>query len=167
MPLLIESDGRFNFEIVGESFYQDNLESVAGPKCADGHKFGVMAVLAKDDKNKHDNLAVGVLLLPSLRGERLGGRAEGVLVGYLKRDAARNYRNWLETIPDRKDDFLLCCALIVGGWDVCAVADGSDCDDDIGSKPRTGSYGVRLSIRKPLSRNKLIDVPFMTPVNRP
>ena len=93
----IDGDGTFGFEIVGESFYQDAIAAVAGPKIEDGYELEVEAALAPENDNKFDSNAVGVWI-------------QNRKVGHLSKAAAKAYRNDLGT------QHAECDALIVGGW---------------------------------------------------
>src|ERR1035437_393106 len=94
--------GTYTFDIVGESFFQAELEEICGGKTPDGHHREERALLVPYE-NPHDDQAVGVLM---------GGDK---LVGHLSRDDARAWRgamiaNGLEGCT------LLVPAMIVGGW---------------------------------------------------
>ena len=73
----INGDGRYAFEIVGESHYQDALDEIAGGKVEGGsHELNVMATLGTMNDNPHDPMAVMVAI-------------DGKCVGYLSRANAR------------------------------------------------------------------------------
>src|SRR5688572_12827291 len=57
--------------VVGESFYQDAFEALAGGRTRDGHELPVTAMLIPEDGNKYDPKAVR--------------EVEGRHVGYLSR----------------------------------------------------------------------------------
>lgn len=98
-PLIeLQGDGSFEFEIVGESFYQDALERLAGGRTEDGAEVEAVALLVPELTNPHDRNAVAVRIL-------------GYTVGYLSRSDALRYREACGVMPAR------CAALIVGGWD--------------------------------------------------
>ena len=96
-PLRIEGDGTFEFEIVGESYYQDAIAAAAGHKIEDGYELEVEAVLAPENDNKFDSNAVGVWI-------------QNRKVGHLSKAAAKVYRNNFGT------QHAECDALIAGGW---------------------------------------------------
>jgi hypothetical protein len=71
--------GDYDFEVVGESFYQEILKALRGGPDEDG--IGV-AILVPEDENPHDNKAVKVTV-------------QGLTIGYLSREDARSYRRRL------------------------------------------------------------------------
>jgi hypothetical protein len=110
--------GTYEFEIVGESHYQDALEEICGGHTEDGHNKIVQAALIHEDANPHDNQAIRIDIQRST-------------VGYLSRRNAREYRKKLAEagypgIP------ATCSAKIVGGW--------NRGEDDI------GFFGVKLDL---------------------
>lgn len=110
--------GEYEFDIVGESHYQDALERIAGPRTDAGVEFECVALLICENDNPYDKNAVAV----TINDEK---------VGYLSRDDAVEWRElladeWVEESPVTVD------ALIVGGW-------------DRGANDK-GSYGVKLDI---------------------
>ena len=77
----IRGNGRFEVDVVGESFYKDSFVELARrhkPTNADSESFGD-AVLSLDDKNPHDRNAVAVHI-------------EGLQVGHLSRSMAVDFR---------------------------------------------------------------------------
>lgn len=60
---MLRGDGNFEFEVVGESFYQDALSEAAGGKTFDGVRSTVYVFLAPEPDNKHDPDAVSSLTL--------------------------------------------------------------------------------------------------------
>jgi hypothetical protein len=110
--------GTYSVDIVGESRYQFELESICGGKTDDGHKKVVEAVLIHEDSNPHDNKAVRI---------DIGGRT----VGYLSRENAREYRKALKQ-KGHPGITASCSAVIVGGW-------------DRGSRGQ-GHFGVKLDL---------------------
>lgn len=89
-----------DFEIVGESFYQENLLAIAGGYSRDGHRTQCIATLLFDAENPHDENAVRVEI-------------DGKTVGYLSASHALRYRKVLAKF-DRPGP-LQCEAIIVGG----------------------------------------------------
>lgn len=90
-------------EVVGESHYQDTLETICGGRKKEGEEREVEAVLVLDDGNRYDPLAVGVSM-------------QGKTVGYLSREDAREYRTWLKDIGHAGES-VIWDATIRGGWD--------------------------------------------------
>jgi hypothetical protein len=103
-------------EVVGESFYQGNLEKVAGPKASEGADFPCLALLVFDDANPHDEKAVRV-------------EVDGLVVGHLSRPTARVYRKAMADAGLGRGPHP-CNAVIVGGW----RRPGSE-----------GSFGIKLT----------------------
>lgn len=112
----LEGDGDYELDIVGESRYQDALDTIVGGKTEDGHEFECEATLERERDNPNDPNAVAVFI-------------EDKKVGYLSRAHARR----LSAILDNKKlDGGVAEAMIVGGWK------RSNNDE--------GHYGVRLDI---------------------
>lgn len=91
--------GNFDFEVVGESFYQGALMSLASRQAEDGQVW--LARIIPEHNNPHDELAVMVEI-------------EGSLVGYIPSDDARSFRRRLGA---RKltNQVTTCDAIIIGG----------------------------------------------------
>lgn len=88
----------FDFEVVGESFYQKSIASIVKAR---GQGSIVKALLIPDDNNKHDNLAVRVDI-------------DGHTVGHMSRDDARDFRKRLSA-KKMKGRITVCDADIRGG----------------------------------------------------
>ena len=118
----LEGDGDFETEIVGESYYQDALAEIAGPKTPAGVDLDVRARLVPEPDNPHDSNAVAVYI-------------QGRKVGHLPRDMAAE---WAETLRRRGDPRAVVevDANITGGW-LRKRRDG---------KISEGSFGVSLDI---------------------
>ncbi len=114
-------ESRTNFEIVGESHYQNNLSRIAGPKTEAGKKYDTIALLVPETNNPHDPNAVGITI-------------GGVQVGHLAREHAVEYRKHIGSKIGR------CPARVVGGW---KYDDGDD------ESQNEGSYGVKLKLYWP------------------
>lgn len=113
-------DDTYDFQIVGESHYQDVLERAAGPKCEEGCDEEVIVELRAEPDNLHDANAVQVVLLDAV-------------VGYIPRPAAADLAALLKQLnvpPSRMQVF----ARITGGW----RRPGSE-----------GAFGVRLDLSWP------------------
>ena len=121
-PIHLARGQGYNVEVVGEAHRQDELDSICGGKCEEGHTLKVRAQLILVDGNVYDPNAVGVFV-------------DCKLVGYIPRDVAPYLRAELPRIsPDQRP--VTCDAVIVGGWD---RGDGDH-----------GHYGIRLSLSQPL-----------------
>ena len=100
---LIEGDGNYSTDIVGESRYQDALERICSGRTREGQEKKVTATLNYEDSNPHDHLAVRIDI-------------ESQTVGYLDRNLARKLRKILSK-RGFKGSRIQCNAMIVGGWD--------------------------------------------------
>lgn len=92
----------FSAQIVGESYYQQNLKKICGDYSKDGVDQVVMATLIHDDNNPYDNKSISVEI-------------SGCTVGHLSRSAARHFR---KKMTDKGYEGLpvTCKANIRGGW---------------------------------------------------
>lgn len=96
-----EGTGDFEFEIVGESHYQETLARLAGERGTQSVERRYKAKLVLEDHNLHDPKAVAV-------------RIDNETVGYLSREDARSYRRRLG--QKRLSGINATCdAIIVGG----------------------------------------------------
>lgn len=118
-PFLQGSD-EYDFEIVGESRYQDNLLKLVGKKQEEGAEKYVHALLIAEPENKYDKNAVRVDI-------------EGYTVGYIPRDEARKIQQDLFGVS--RSGTAVCNAVIVGGWK---------------DEESEGHFGVRLDLEIPL-----------------
>ena len=87
-------------DVVGESRYQVELETIAGGRTADGARHACIAVLRPEPTNRHDKNAVQV-------------EVDGYTVGYLPRDVAAEF---VEALRDEGFLLAVCNATIIGGW---------------------------------------------------
>lgn len=117
----LEPDESFDFDIVGESFYQDHLSSIAGPKSDNGVNFECDAVVSCDNKNQHDKNAIAVTIA-------------GLLVGYFPKKDSKEWRHMLAANGAREKDVRV-KAVISGGW----LRKSKNKVDE-------GHYGVKLDI---------------------
>jgi hypothetical protein len=118
----LEGDGDFETDVVGESYYQDALAEIAGPKTKSGVDLEVKARLVPEPDNPHDAKAVAVYI-------------QGRKVGHLPRDMAAE---WVETLTRRGDPrrIVEVDANITGGW----------LRERRGGGISEGSFGVTLDI---------------------
>lgn len=98
---LLQGDGSFRFEVVGEASYQDALQRAAGGRQREGVNHRIVAVLLPEPENRYDPSAVAV---------KVGVET----VGYLPRKIAPRF---LEALSGQGYDAAACHAMIVGGWD--------------------------------------------------
>lgn len=94
---VIAGDGNYDFDIVGESNYQDALERVAG-RSDESAEYYCTAQLVPEPKNPHDNRAIRVDI-------------DGQPVGYISRSETIDFHRVLRGRPASVD------AIIVGGWE--------------------------------------------------
>lgn len=118
--LKIVGDGSFEYDVVGESFYQPVLDSICGGKSEGGHEHACTAVLVCENDNPYDSNAIAVVI-------------SGRKVGHLPRSEAAAFRlllrrHGIENLPVR------CNALVVGGWKR--------------ERGDEGHYGVKLDIHE-------------------
>jgi hypothetical protein len=100
-PVVI--DGEEDLDVVGESFYQDNLWQLVGAQPGDHYRrVEITAVLVPEYDNPHDPNAVGVLI-------------DGLKVGHLSRSDAREYRPGLLALQERHRAPIALPGDIVGG----------------------------------------------------
>lgn len=114
----LEGDGSFDFDIVGESHYQDALERIVGGRTDESVEFECLASLICEDDNPYDSNAVAVYI----NGYKVGHLARPVAAGF--RDIQRRH-GWVGQIVTAD-------AIIVGGW-------------DRGNRGK-GDFGVKLDI---------------------
>lgn len=94
--------GTFPLSIVGESRYQHDLEAVCGGRTEEGADLTKSARLILEDTNPYDRNAVRVEI-------------DGRTVGYLNRQDAKAYRQYLQRIRAGRA-IGVCEAHIRGGW---------------------------------------------------
>lgn len=120
-----DTDDSFEFEIVGESFYQDELRLAAGDHGNSSANVEVDALMVPEDDNEHDDKAVAIYVM-------------GRKVGHMSKVDARKFRRRLST-KKVGGQVTQCRALITGG----------------GLQRSTGEryhYGISLGI-KPFSED--------------
>lgn len=100
--LHLEGNGNFDFPIVGEASYQKNIAKIAGPKQPNGVEIETKAIVFLDPFNRHDKEAVRIEI-------------DGLIVGYLSRQDALQYRAWLKQNKLGKATCQV-DAVITGGW---------------------------------------------------
>ncbi len=93
----------YNVDAVGESHYQDALESICGGRTENSQRLVVEALLVPENDNQQDPKAVCIYI-------------QDQAVGYLDRETARSFREKLAEIG-LAEVAAKCRAIIVGGWD--------------------------------------------------
>jgi hypothetical protein len=100
---VLEGENAFRVEVVGESHYQDNLETICGPRKPEGEDLVVDAELVPEPGNPHDKNAIQVQI-------------HGLTVGYLRRsDAVAYYEQMVPRIGSGVRAKVK--ARIRGGWE--------------------------------------------------
>jgi hypothetical protein len=96
-------EGDQDLEVVGESYYQDNLWLLAGGQPGDQRvRVEIIAVLVAEDDNPYDPNAVAVWV-------------EGLKTGHLSREDARRYRPGLLAQQEAKGMPIALAGVIAGG----------------------------------------------------
>ncbi len=96
-------DGSDDLEVVGESYYQENLWRLVGPRWPDDRvRHHVCAVLVAEEDDPHDANAVAVWV-------------QGLKVGHLSRANARRYRPGLLSLQRRYGQPVALNGAIAGG----------------------------------------------------
>lgn len=117
----IAGNGRYAVEVVGESNYAHNFETICGPRSRDGVNIDARALLIFEPTNPNDRNAVRVTI-------------QGLTVGYLSRAVALNFRQSVTAAGHGRFAVFECGARIRGGWD--------------NGRGKQGHYGVWLDIPK-------------------
>ena len=99
----LDGPGTYEIAVVGESHYQDALESICGERTEASAEKYCQAALILEDWNAQDNRAVRVDI-------------QRQTVGYLSRELARVYRRRLAE-AGHPDLVGICNAVIRGGWE--------------------------------------------------
>jgi hypothetical protein len=95
--------GTEDLEVVGESYYQENLWRLVGPRWPDDRvRHPIYAVLVAEDDNPHDANAVAVWV-------------QRLKVGHLSRANARRYRPGLLSLQRRYGRPVALNGVIAGG----------------------------------------------------
>lgn len=100
-PHVWPGEGNFEFEVVGESNYQNHIRVLAGEHGDEWANTQHVALLVPEDQNPHDDKAVSVII-------------NGGLVGYLSRDDARSFRRRLSAKKLGRQ-ITGCAAVVRGG----------------------------------------------------
>ncbi len=117
----IGSEGSFDFDIVGESHYQEALERFAGGRSETEAKVEILACILPENNPKDKNAVVV--------------KINGETVGYLAKAHAKAWRAALRQIRNCEDPVEV-MALIVGGWHRTPK----------GKPVETGSFGLKLDM---------------------
>ncbi|MEH6718827.1 MAG: hypothetical protein V7704_08105 [Aurantimonas endophytica] len=119
--VMVDGDGSFGFNIVGEANYQSQLDSLCGGRTKTGHEMECMAILVEEPTNPFDPNAVAV----TIDDLTVGNLARRDAVAFKKALAKAGFTAMPISVE----------AFIVGGW-------------DRGFSDR-GHYGVKLDMCEP------------------
>jgi hypothetical protein len=142
-PLMLP--GGYQVAVVGESYYQENLDRVCGGRTEDGHWYDCWAILCPEPSNPYDPNAVAIYV-------------DDLKVGHLSREAAKTFLPVARHLAGRR---AACAATVRGGWDrgggdqgyygvVLDLAGVDECVHAIqaaianGDQPRQGLFGRLL-----------------------
>jgi hypothetical protein len=95
-------EGDRDLEVVGESFYQENLWRLAAARPGEPVRVEITAVLVAEDDNPHDSNAIAVWI-------------DGLKVGHLSRENARAYRPGLLALQRAHQMPIALTGVITGG----------------------------------------------------
>jgi HIRAN domain len=129
-------------DIVGESHYQAQLESVAGGKGEESCELEKFAYLVREPDNPYDRNAVAVYI-------------DGGIVGYLSRDDAKEYGRLIDQMWANFACHAVCRARITGGWRRFG-SDGATVVDE-------GHFGVKLALAAPEDLLGANDMKILSP----
>ncbi len=116
-------------DVVGESHYQSEIESVVGPKTPDGHDDDVIAWLRPEPDNAHDPNAVAVMLKSAA--------ATFAKCGHLPRELAVAWQPLLVTLGATNGGRpVLCAGTVRGGWSRGKKS----------GERSVGSFGVKVDV---------------------
>ena len=102
-PAPLKGNGRFSVDVVGESFYDDNLKRLLGSTAGTEDDIEATAVLDLQTRNEHDAQAVAVTI-------------NGLQVGNLSRKMARDLRTALKRDKLGTDrNYTVKCRIYGGG----------------------------------------------------
>lgn len=118
----LEGDGDFETEVVGESYYQDALAEIAGPKTSAGVDLDVKARLVPEPDNPTDPQAVAVYI----EGRKVGHLAQDLAAQWVRIQARRGETGQVVEVD----------ANITGGWRQELRGGGTS----------EGAFGVTLDI---------------------
>jgi len=98
------SSGDFNLDIVGESYYQDELRRIAAGRTERRERVEFRAVLLPEPDSEYDPRAVAV------HAER------GGVIGHLSREDAALYQPMIVALQKTRSRYPACRAILKGGY---------------------------------------------------
>lgn len=116
--IALRSSNQYDFEIVGEASYQNNLASIAGPKASQSKELYLEAIIEAEPNNQYDKNAIRVSI-------------DNKTVGYFDRETAKEFKRECQRKGFTDKTTFKANAVVVGGWK---------------DKNSQGSYGVKLDI---------------------
>lgn len=120
----LQGDGDFEQEIVGESFYQGNIESIAGYLYATNYEQTYLAILTLDNNNQYDANAVAVSI-------------DGLQVGNLNKSDAKKFRKKVSQFNQSGAKFQTFAQIRGGGKFHWGVVLDMDLDATTSNRPTT------------------------------
>lgn len=114
----LQPNNEYDFEIVGEASYQNNLASIAGPKASQSKELYLEAIIEAEPNNQYDKNAIRVSI-------------DNKIVGYFDRETAKEFKREYQRKGFSDKTTFKANAVVVGGWK---------------DKNSQGSYGVKLDI---------------------
>lgn len=94
---------KYQFDISGESFYQNKIQEIAGYKQKEAKKVDCISILEMEPSNTHDSNAVAV-------------KINNTIVGYLSKKDNKTYIRKIKSLGLNELDRVAVRARIVGGW---------------------------------------------------
>jgi len=133
----IQGNGEFGLEVVGESFYREEIAAIAQNRADERAWVYCTATLVPEDTNPHDTEAVGVFIA-------------GSKVGHLSREHARIYRG-LTWARNPSSSPALADAVITNGMHIGGKAYSYTVELDLPSSPALASVPIKYP--SPIRRN--------------
>lgn len=94
---------RYEWEVVGESHYQEALSKIAGPKEKTAKEIFCKALIVPEPTNQYDKNACAIYI-------------NGLKIGYMERLDAKSYLSFLKSEGRKRTDVFSVDAEINGGW---------------------------------------------------
>jgi hypothetical protein len=98
--VIINGSEEFLLHAVGESHYQNNFNTICGPKTEEGEDRIVDVMIVSEDDNPYDRNAVALYV-------------DYLKVGYLSRENVKDFR---KKYLEKRKTYAICKGRIRGGW---------------------------------------------------
>lgn len=99
----LQPNNEYDFEIVGEASYQNNLASIAGAKIEQSKELYVEAIIEAEPNNQYDKNAIRVSI-------------DNKTVSYFDRETAIDFKQEYKSKGYSDTTSFKTNAVIVGGW---------------------------------------------------